>query len=284
MEHRFKSGWRHMNPDIIRLDLFKKELFLFGAIQALALFTVTRIGRPEQIFQPRPVDLGLFLFYFLIATIFFLIFLRFSSRRGFLKIMWMLAVFSGLNIFFGTLIEKNLAFLIAIGLTLLYWRAPTVEFHNFVMVLALPAIGALFGSQIMPTSAVVLLLIFSVYDVIAVYGTKHMVMMASAFLQEHVVPGIILSEKKSAIAVSEVTPGAGFSILGSGDLVFPAVLASSSFLLRPHIGIIVAIFSVLGLFITHTIFFTQKVRRPMPALPAIAIFSIIGFFIGEAIF
>lgn len=273
----------------LRLDIFKREAALFTAIQGLALFAASRLRLIQpvaKITPPTVADLALFLFYFLIATLFFLIFLRFSRRRSFLKLLWILAIASGLDIFFAVLMRPDFAALLAAGVAYLYWKVPTVEIHNAVLVLALPAIGALFGSQINPGSAAVLLAVFSVYDVIAVYGTKHMVRMAAAFLQENVVPGIILSEKQSteAVMVNEVTPGAGFSILGSGDLVFPSVLAVSAYLLRPLVGIVVVIFSVAGLFLTHTIFFSQKIRRPMPALPPISGLAILGFLIGQAIF
>jgi presenilin-like A22 family membrane protease len=44
-------------------------------------------------------------------------------------------------------------------------------------------------------------------------------------------------------------------------------------------SLIVAFFSLIGLFVGFYILTKQKIRQPIPALPPIALFSIIGFLI-----
>ncbi|MBI1974816.1 MAG: hypothetical protein HYS57_00465 [Parcubacteria group bacterium] len=268
----------------MRLDIFKKELFLFGAVQALALVIVTRLAEPSSTLfvSPQPVDIGIFLFYFFIATLFLLIFVRFSRTQGFLKVLWITALFGGVRIFFSAFFVGDTALLVALLIIYIYWRAPTITLHNVVLVMALPAIAAIFGMQIPSGVAALLLALFSVYDIVAVYVTKHMVVMASAFIKEKVIPGIVVVEGKGVggTSIHEVIPGAGFSILGTGDLVFPAVLASSAYIVVPFSGVMISLFSLVGLFVTHTLFFRQRVRRPMPALPPIALGAIMGYVIS----
>ena len=44
-------------------------------------------------------------------------------------------------------------------------------------------------------------------------------------------------------------------------------------------SLIVAMFSLIGLLVSFLIFISQKMRKPIPALPPIALFSIIGFLV-----
>ena len=69
-------------------------------------------------------------------------------------------------------------------------------------------------------------------------------------------------------------------ILGSGDIGLPVVLASSVAGYSLDDAIIVAIFSLAGLFLTHLIFVNQRERKPMAALPPIATMSIIGYLVS----
>ena len=69
-------------------------------------------------------------------------------------------------------------------------------------------------------------------------------------------------------------------ILGSGDIGLPLVFVSSVAATSISRAIIVAVFVVAGLFLTHLIFVNQKERKPMAALPPIATMTIIGYLIS----
>jgi presenilin-like A22 family membrane protease len=72
-------------------------------------------------------------------------------------------------------------------------------------------------------------------------------------------------------------------ILGSGDVGLPLILATSLVGLYVSEAVIVAAFSLVGLFLTHMIFINQEVRRPMAALPPIATMAIIGYVVAVLI-
>lgn len=269
-----------------RLDLFWKIGLLFTSVQALALLLSQRFTRTLAVPERKPVapeDIGVFFLYLLLATLVLLVLMRFSHSKKALKYFWLAAIFGGLELFLEAFLRPDLALLLTLAIVALYWKAPTIWLHNFVLVLSLPAISAFFGSQIPPVSVVILLVLFAVYDVIAVYGTKHMVQLAHAFIDQKIIPGMIVSERPvdPTQYVGEVTIGAGFSVLGTGDFVFPAVLVASVALQNVTAAVIVAGFSVLGLFLTHVLFFGQRERRPMPALPPIAAFAILGFLVSR---
>ena len=70
-------------------------------------------------------------------------------------------------------------------------------------------------------------------------------------------------------------------ILGSGDVGLPLVLVSSVALISIKQGIIISLFALGGLFLTHLMFVNQKARKPMAALPPIATLTVIGYLISS---
>ena len=89
-----------------------------------------------------------------------------------------------------------------------------------------------------------------------------------------VVPSSMVDFKSS---LSEIKPGGKFLILGGGDVVLPLFLCSSIISSGRFQPLIVAVFSLIGVFFSFLFFIFQKERKPIPALPPIAFFSIIGF-------
>ena len=134
--------------------------------------------------------------------------------------------------------------------------------------------------------AVWVLAVLSVYDIIAVYFTKHMVKMAEGMIASKAIFGFIIPLQSSGFKekISAVQPGENFMVLGSGDIVLPLILTVSVARVSFLQAIFVAVFSVFGLLATHLIFVNQKERRPMAALPPIAALSIIGYLVSSLIF
>jgi presenilin-like A22 family membrane protease len=270
----------------LRPDLFLRIGSLFIFAQLLALFVSQRLkGIPEvqASIESNAIGTSSFIIYILVAVGIFFALIRFSRTRKALKIFWLVAIASGLQLFLRAIFHPHYALLLTLAIIILYWKAPTIYLHNGILIAALPAIAALFGNQLAPWTVVELLILFSIYDVTAVYGTKHMIVMAQSFLEEKVVPGLILAETRidPVQYVSEISIGSGFSVLGTGDVVFPAILVASASHVSLLSGILVAGFSLIGLFLTHVLFFGQRERKPMPALPPIAIMSILGFVVSQ---
>lgn len=275
-------------------SLFLKESLLFGGIQALALLVAGRLP-PRFLATPQPqpaTEASLVLLsVFAAAIVLLLVFSRGRTSRVLIRVVWLAALFGGTQILFAAFMPQDIATLIALALTLVYWRAATIGFHNFMLVLALPGIGAVLGSSLTPNAALAVLAFLSLYDVLAVYWTGHMIAMAKDFIASGVVPGIVVipevpaevtgPKEEEPVFVTEVIPGGRATILGTGDLVIPTVLETSALLSVGTLsGILTAIFAVLGLFVMHILFWKQKVRRPMAALPPIAAGAITGFLLS----
>lgn len=279
-------------------NIFWKEAFLFALTQILGIFVAARLSKVLEILEikPQPISFPDFLVYFLIITLVILIFLKISKKGSgaILQIFFVLAVFSGLDILFSTFIIEPGATILAASLVIFRFIRPTVLLHNAVVIGGLAGVGGLMGLTLFPRDAVILLIILSVYDVIAVYKTKHMVKMAKEMIKKRVILGIIIPEKilgfkasmndveQDKIPVRRILrPGkrVKFMILGGGDLALPLLLIASVAGQNILQAVIILIFALLGLLAMHWTFIKLK-SKPMAALPPLAIFSILGYLIS----
>jgi presenilin-like A22 family membrane protease len=280
------------------LSIFWKEATLFVLTQVLGIFVATRLLKVLELteMKPQPVSFFDILIYFLIIILFSLAVLKISKKGSgiMLQIFFVLAIFSGLDIFFGTVLGEPGATILAVALIVFRFSKPTVLIHNLVIVGGLAGIGGMLGLTLLPRDVIILLIILAIYDVIAVYKTKHMVKMAKEMIQKRVILGIIVPEKIMGFRASMMDvehdkiparrifkPGqrVRFMILGGGDLALPLLLIAS--VVRQNIlhSIIILIFSLFGLLAMNLIFIRLK-SRPMPALPPLAFFSILGYLVS----
>jgi len=265
--------------------IFGFEVFLFSLSLILGILAGLRL---EEIFvaqniSPQPISPWQFLFYFFLATVFLLFiiyFFKFKKGKGLiLKLLFLLAIGFGDIFFFSLFLPDILNFLIVSILIFFLIKKPSLIVHNLAVVFAVAGVGAGVGIRLTPDMVILLLLIFSIYDFIAVYKTKHMVKMAKEMVKGQAILGLVIPQKISDFPtyLKEVKPGGRFLILGAGDIVFPLILAVSLIPQGILNSLIVALFSLVGLFAGFLIFISKKTRQPMPALPPIALFSIIGY-------
>lgn len=271
-----------------KLGLFIKEAVLFGATLAVGLFLAHRIVAlsmpaiiPEVKFEWGDVIL------LMAMAIFFIFFSKYQKIARFsFKLFLILIVFSGTS----TIASVVLSPPWDIGATILVLAAflfiKNVLVHNLGIILGVAGIGSLLGLAISPRTAVLIMIILSFYDIIAVYLTGHMVKMAKTMMESGAIFGFIIPSQVKGFfshkqeAQAQVGVGGQFMVLGSGDIGLPVILASSVVIYSLNDGIIVAMFSLVGLFITHLIFVNQCERKPMAALPPIATMSIIGYLVS----
>lgn len=268
---------------------FGLEAFLF--FLALILGIITALNWNEiftlQKIQPEPISFWRFIFYFLFGTLAILsvalLGKRFQNQKRILfKGFFLLtSVFGILYLFFPFL---NIFSLPLVIILIYSWlKKPTVLLNNLLIIFGLAGFGGILGLSFQPLVIVLLLLIFSIYDFIAVYKTKHMLKMAREMIEAKIIFGLIVPQNVSDFKANlkEVEPGGRFLILGGGDVAFPLLLSASLIPTGILNSLLVAAFSLIGLFVSFYIFISQKVRQPIPALPPIALFSIIGYIITK---
>jgi len=293
--------------------IFFWESFLFSLTMILGIFTGLRlsgflnVGKflpPIVIFPPSPnlpdislpsskpsLTLTQFLIYFLFTLlfIFFVIFIIKSKKikKIIFKTLFVLSAGLGGILTLGVWNIGDLLTLFIIGLLIFAWfHIKSILIHNALLILGIVGIGSAMGLRIEPWTGVIILVIFSIYDYIAVYQTKHMIRMAKEMAEQGAILALIIPQKLSDFKASlkEVSPGGSFLILGGGDIAFPLLFAVSLIPSGIINSVIVAIFSLIGLFASFLIFITRKERQPIPALPPIALFSIAGFLLTRIIY
>jgi len=278
-------------PSLIKnpRQVFIIETFLFILTLGLgiaAAFRINQILAVQKITLPQ-VSSPQFIIYFLLGTLFLFLISRLlklkKEKSTIFRIIFIFVVFFGGSLFLQIWISDILA-LILMGFLVLWWaKKPSVLIQDICMVLAMAGVGSSLGVTFTPLAVVFLLIIFSIYDFIAVYKTKHMVKIAKAMIENKAILALVIPPSPYGFKenLGEVKFGGQFLILGGGDVIFPLLLSSSLISQGVIDSFIVAIFAVMGLAVSFYIFSSQKFRQSIPALPPIALFSIIGFLITK---
>jgi len=282
-EIRFAHPWR----------IFFFEAFLFSLTLVLGITTAFRLNRIleiQEISLPG-ISFWYFLFYFLLTALFIWLIISFSGKfkkgKGiFFKGIFILTVFWGSALLLSLWILDIFALFLA-GILIFWWlKKPTILVHNLCIIFGIAGAGSILGLRLESLIVIALLIIFSIYDFIAVYKTKHMVKMAKEMIEMGAILALIVPSKISDFKenLKTVKPGGKFLILGGGDIVFPLLLCVSLVSEGILNSLIIALFALFGLFFSFWIFASQKIRKPIPALPPIALFLIIGFLITRLIY
>jgi presenilin-like A22 family membrane protease len=269
--------------------IFAIEAFLFCLTIELGIAAAFKINELLKIKKITPPEISLwqFIFYFLLATLIILLilhFVKFQKGKGVIfKILFILATFLGGLLFLEAWLPEPLPLILIVFFNFWWWKSPTVLNQDILMILGMAGVGSTLGLSLKPEMVIILLIVFSIYDFIAVYKTKHMVKMAKEMIESKAILALIIpsSFRDFPGSLGEVRPGGKFLVLGGGDIVFPLLFSASLVSVSILDSIIVAIFSLIGLFVGFLFFTKQKERKPIPALPPIAFFSIIGYLITK---
>lgn len=263
------------------LVLITQTLLALLITQGFVLFTLRMLKEAATVstLALPAVTARQFLFTFLVVTAIVLFLVRTLRQRIVFEVIFLLSIFSGIW-FLSALLSPAYGIFIALGLTALRYVFPYIVVQNLLLMAGIAGIGSALGSATTWQTAIVILLVLAFYDVIAVYGTKHMVTMFKGLLEKGVIFAIIIPERPRMLLrrMREVSSLEGFFFLGTGDLVLPSFFVASA--ARENLGLAfgAAVGSIVGLFFTDLLFSWGR-RRPMPALPPIVLGTLAGFFV-----
>ncbi len=167
--------------------------------------------------------------YILVAILIgtFLVFLLIRFRKKNLwKIWFLMAVILCLGFAFSAFLPQLIA--LALAIVLGAWKVfkPNTLIHNLTEVFVYGGLAAIFVPIMNLFAAFMLLLLISIYDMIAVWKSKHMVKMAKFQTESKLFAGLSIPYKKAKQVI-----GAGrlkkqrTAILGGGDIGFPLLFA-----------------------------------------------------------
>lgn len=268
------------------INLFVKEGLLYVITMVLGLFVAHRYGRATlDASQFIATQYGIKDIFVIAVIIVILIAIQRNRAAGrwFYRIFLVMLVYGGAQTVGDVFLPFPMSFYFAVIVVLLFifWRR--VLMHDIGLIIAIAGLASSIGLGLSPRIAIVALLVLSFYDIVAVYKTKHMVAMARSMILSGAPFGFVVPIRWSDFLKNrdEAQSGIGdkFILLGAGDVGLPILLMSSAVLNSIWTGIIVGIFALIGVFVTHLLFINQDKREPMAALPPIATFAIIGYLV-----
>ena len=243
------------------------------------------------------VGLGISLVYFFATVVVMgaiLFFIPLAKLRLVLKVFFAFLFFWGAFIVFGLLAPALVAVAIATVGATFWFIKPRIWLHNLLIMLSLVSAAVVFGALIAPWTVLLLLLVISIYDIVAVrFG--YMLWMANKLFESDTLPAFVLPRVmagwSAALQRSDLrqlaeqkTTEREYAILGGGDIGFPLLLVVSVlFNFGANGAIVTAITSLGGLVLA---FWIQQVvikGKPLPALAPISFGGFIGYLITRFI-
>ncbi len=238
-------------------------IIIFLAHQLFALFIISRnIQDVEEQYPETELSYHAILFPIFII-IFSLLFIFLKKFGSIIKYWHLLALTLCTFLTLSSMIEQWIAIILSILIIALRKKCNNQVLDNLSELLVYPALVLVLLPLFNTLSMIVLLVIISVYDILAVYYSKHMVVLAKTQLKSGIFSGIKISIGKNT------------ALIGGGDIAFSMLFACSIFRDYGFFGAILSIiFSALALLLLLTL---ADKKKFYPAMPFITIGSIIGF-------
>ena len=216
--------------------------------------------------KPPDVDESFSPWFFvsmLIAVTLIFMLLRKFRFEMLMKVWFFMAFVITVSITLSAFISSWIAMIIAIVLIILRLRERDLIIHNTTEVLVYGGVAAIFAPILSYWSVILLLILISIYDFIAVNITKHMVKMAKMQESLGIFSGLIVVNKNEV------------AILGGGDIAFTLLFATVALRdfspLSAYAVVYGATLGILALMILG-----QK-KKFYPAMPFVTVGSLLGF-------
>jgi len=168
--------------------------------------------------------------------------------------------------------------------------------RNYVTIVVAAGVGLIWGYNFSFSTTYIIFIAFAVYDIVAVFITKHMVVMANAMMDKNLtflvkvgdlqaLPEAQASGNKGYIKEmdrlarsdtmyrdirrSGMVPVPVGNALGTGDIILPLALAVSAYTVS--LNFVLSFFVIFGALLGFvTLFYLlKKMRRVLPALPSL---------------
>lgn len=248
-------------------------VLLFLAAQLIGLVIISKytekslpfgIERPE--FETNFSYVSLII-SILIATGIALIIINLGAMKVW-KAWFIFASLYLLTIAMTAFFSELIAFIIALGLVLYRVLRLSLVSQNISELFIYSGIAAIFSPVLSIFGAFVLLFLISIYDMIAVWKTKHMIKLAKFQTKSNMFAGLLIPYNKGKKA----------AILGGGDIGFPMIFAGTVLvkysIYHALITVLITAFALLLLLL-----FSKK-NKFYPAMPFISAGCFAGFFLS----
>lgn len=246
--------------------------------------------------EPPKMDKNYSFAYVFTAILFgtVLIFLIMRYSQMFLwKAWYFFAIFFALLIAFSAFVSESYALIAAIIFAALKTFKPSIIVHNFTELFIYGGLASFFVWIFNVQSAIILLVLISLYDMYAVWKSKHMIKLAKFQAKSHMFAGIFIPYKLGSIQPQQTKASklkvigtkVRSAILGGGDIAFPLIFAGAVLeqaVLTLPLGAAIfktAIIPVMAAVALSLLFYKSEPRKFYPAMPFISAGCFVGYFI-----
>lgn len=258
------------------------------------IVNVTYTGLPFEMQRPQIEESKSYMFIIgavLLGTLIILVLVKFRSFKIW-KLWFLLSVVLCLTVAFSAFMLQYqiIAAGIAIVLALIKVYKPNVIIHNITEVFIYGGLAAIFVPVINLFAIVIILLIISIYDMIAVWKSKHMIKMAMFQAESKVFAGLSIpyrkkntdsrketAKKMQSAGAQKAKENIQSAILGGGDIGFPLLFAGVVMKSHGFLKVlIIPLIASVGLFLL--LYFAKK-EKFYPAMPFLTISCFVGYII-----
>jgi len=287
-------------------------LGIFFFTQVVGLFLVSQditsieevdgkivVEHKDTAIGPRPETTGFGSFLYLavaviIGTVLILIIMRFGQMKLW-KLWFFFAVFFSISIALGVLMDATLAFLLAFILALLKLLKRNVLIHNLTEVLMYSGIAVLLVPIFDLFWMFMVLITISLYDMYAVWKSKHMIKMAKFQTKSKLFAGLMIPYDDTKGVHLEIPQKPDLAskkkkvrnaILGGGDVAFPLIFSAvvmEDLIVKgvlPNVAFLQSI--IISVFVTLAIaglFIYAKKDKFYPAMPIVSAGCFLGYLV-----
>lgn len=266
-----------------RVRIFFHSIVLYAVTIALSLVAAWRhVVVPSAGGGVGPLELTwqsglIFLLVFVVFTTVMVRFVR--AARASLSFFLMVALIAGAQFVFSAWVAWPFDLIGAVMIAMLAWSVPRVIVHDVAVMVGIGGIAAVLGLSLTPLTASILLAALSIYDIISVYRTHHMVTLAGHMIESGAIFGFLVPARVSGFLMrrDDALKERAVMMLGSGDIGLPLVLATSAVSQSIGAAVFISAFALVGVSLMHWLFAHQQRPAPMAALPPIAVLAILGY-------
>lgn len=249
-----------------------------GETEWKELPTIAGQGLERPDVEPK-VSVIYILVAIIIGTILILFIMRWQKVMIW-KVWFWLAVTLCLHIAFSSFMKSGYALALAVALASLKIFRPTIIVHNVTELFIYGGLAVIFVPILNTTTAIILLILISLYDMYAVWKSKHMARLAQFQAKSGVFAGLLLpySPKKIVLTKKQARKQkkgeVSSAILGGGDIGFPLLFAGVVMKTFGTQALAISIGATAALF--FLLLYSQK-KKFYPAMPFLTAGCLIGY-------
>jgi len=182
----------------------------------------------ETVLGPRPEITGWETFVWIMSGVAIstglILVIVWLKKVVFWKALFFISVFMTISLALGVFMPTEYAFILAFVLAALKLYKPNLFIHNIAQVLMYSGIAILLVPLFDITWIIAVLIVISIYDIYAVFKSKHMVKMALFQTKSKLFAGLTIPLKRGK-KVKGKKVKLKSAIIGGGDVAFPLLFA-----------------------------------------------------------